>query len=34
MAVLQSLSSGLLSGLEDQGEITDLLDELYYDGLD
>lgn len=33
MAVLHSLFSGLLSGLVDQGEITELLDELYYDGL-
>jgi hypothetical protein len=30
---MHSLISGLLSGLHDQGEITELLEKLYYDGL-
>jgi hypothetical protein len=33
LAVLHSLSSGLISGLEAQREISQLLDKLYYDGL-
>jgi hypothetical protein len=33
LTVSQSLSSGLLSGLETQREVSELLDELYYDGL-
>ena len=33
MTVSQSLFSGLLSGLETQRQISELLDELYYDGL-
>ncbi len=31
--VLDLLSDGLLSGMVKQGEITELLDEIYYDGL-
>ena len=31
--VLHSLFSGLLSGLDTQAEISELLEELYYDGL-
>jgi hypothetical protein len=34
LTVLHSLSSGLLSGLERQGEITELLEILYYDCFD
>jgi hypothetical protein len=34
LTVLHSLSSGLLSGLDKQGEITELLEQLYYDSLD
>jgi hypothetical protein len=34
LTVLHSLSSGLLSGLDKQGEITELLELLYYDSLD
>jgi hypothetical protein len=30
---LHSLFSGLLSGLDAQAEISELLEELYYDGL-
>ena len=33
MTVLHSLFSGLLSGLQAQSEISELLDEIYYDGL-
>jgi hypothetical protein len=33
LTVLHSLFSGLLSGLETQKQISELLDELYYDGL-
>jgi len=33
MDTLLSAPMGLLSGLEAQGEISDLLDELYGDGL-
>jgi hypothetical protein len=33
LRVSQSLFSGLLSGLEMQRQISELLDELYYDGL-
>jgi hypothetical protein len=33
MDMLLSVSTGLLSGLQAQSEITELLDELYYDGL-
>jgi hypothetical protein len=33
LRVSQSLFSGLLSGLETQRQISELLDELYYDGL-
>ena len=33
MTVLHSLFSGLLSGLDAQAEISELLEELYYDGL-
>jgi hypothetical protein len=33
LTVSQSLFSGLLSGLETQREVSELLDELYYDGL-
>lgn len=33
MTVLHSLFSGLLSGLQTQSDISELLDELYYDGL-
>jgi hypothetical protein len=33
VAVLHSLFSGFWSGLERQGELSELLDELYYDGL-
>jgi len=33
LTVLHSLFSGLLSGLERKNEITELLEELYYDGL-
>jgi hypothetical protein len=32
LTVSQSLFSGLLSGLETQREMSELLDELYYDG--
>ena len=31
--VLHSLFSGLLSGLEKQSEMSELLEELYYDAL-
>ena len=31
--VLHSLCSGLLSGLDKQSEISELLEELYYDAL-
>jgi hypothetical protein len=34
LTVLHSLFSGLLSGLDKQGEITELLEQLYYDSLD
>jgi hypothetical protein len=33
LTVLHSLFSGLLSGLETQKQISELLDELYYDGM-
>jgi hypothetical protein len=33
MTVSHSLFSGLFSGLDKQNEITELLDELYYDAL-
>ncbi len=33
MDALLAISKGLLSGLQAQGEISELLDELYYDGL-
>ncbi len=33
MDMLLSIPEGLLSGLQAQSEIGDLLDELYYDGL-
>ncbi len=33
MDMQRSFSTGLLSGLQAQSEITELLDELYYDGL-
>ncbi len=33
MDTLRSVSTGLLSGLQAQSEITELLDELYYKGL-
>jgi hypothetical protein len=31
--VLHAPFSGLLSGLDTQGELSELLEELYYDGL-
>jgi hypothetical protein len=34
LTVLHTLASGLLSGLDKQGEITELLEQLYYDSLD
>jgi hypothetical protein len=33
MTVLHSLFSGFLSGLQAQSDMSELLDELYYDGL-
>ena len=33
METLVSIPAGLLSGLQAQSEISELLDELYYDGL-
>jgi hypothetical protein len=33
MTVLRTLPSGLLSGLDTQAEINELLEELYYDCL-
>jgi hypothetical protein len=33
LRVWQPLLNGLLSGLEAQSELSNLLDELYYDGL-
>ena len=33
MSVLHSLFSGLLSGLQAQSDMSELLDEIYYDGL-
>ena len=33
LTVLDSRFSGFLSGLDEQSELTELLDELYYDGL-
>jgi hypothetical protein len=33
MDALLAISEGLLSGLQAQSEISELLDELYYDGL-
>lgn len=33
MTVLHSLFSGLLSGLQSQSDISELLEEIYYDGL-
>jgi hypothetical protein len=33
METLLSIPTGLLNGLQAQSEISELLDELYYDGL-
>ena len=33
MTVLHTLFSGLLSGLQAQSDISELLEEIYYDGL-
>jgi LDH2 family malate/lactate/ureidoglycolate dehydrogenase len=33
LTVLHSLFSGFLSGLQAQSDISELLDEIYYDGL-
>jgi hypothetical protein len=33
LTVLDSRIGGFLSGLDEQSELTELLDELYYDGL-